>query len=78
MFKIITIPFDEGKECFLEDEVNKFCLNKIIKSFEAEFFQSRKGIFWTIFLECEPVLYESARSVGLYSVDRLLFERLRE
>ena len=29
-FKIITIPFEAGKDSFVEEDLNKFCLNKRI------------------------------------------------
>jgi hypothetical protein len=34
-FKIITIPFDPEKECFLEQDLNDFCLNKKLRLFEV-------------------------------------------
>ncbi len=42
-FKIITVPFDREKACFLEEELSKFCLNKTIRFYKPEFFQDGRG-----------------------------------
>ena len=55
-FKIITVPFSENKECFLEDELNQFLLSKNVKSWQAEFFSVNGKAYWTVFLEYETVL----------------------
>ena len=78
MFKIVTIPFDEGRRCFLEEELNKFCLNKTIKDYKAEFFQSSKDAYWTIFIEYETVLNDNVEDIAFTDAQKLLFERLRE
>ena len=45
MFKIITLPFYEGRKCFLEEEFNKFILNKIVRTYQAQFFVNAAGAF---------------------------------
>ena len=37
-FRIITISFDESKESFLEEELNKFTGNRKILNYKAELF----------------------------------------
>ena len=59
-YKIITVPFDREKSCFLEEGLNAFCLNKTVVSHKPEFFQDGSGSYWTIFLEYEPVLETGA------------------
>ena len=58
MFKIITIPFDRIKKGFDEDLLNRFILNKQVKSLQAEFFEDKEDKYWTIFLEYDPILQE--------------------
>ncbi len=78
-FKIITVPFDREKACFLEEELNKFCLNKTILSYKAEFFQNCTGAYWSVFIEYEQVL--EASDPGNYQLNapqQLLLTRLKE
>ncbi|MBI3756023.1 MAG: HRDC domain-containing protein [Deltaproteobacteria bacterium] len=77
-FKIITIPFEAEKESFLEEELNRFCLNRKIKNFKAEFFTSGSKAYWTIFLEYEEVLEPEKTDYGLTEPEKLLYQRLRE
>ena len=81
MFKILTVAFAEEKECFLEEELNRFCLKRIIKRYKTEFFQSTKGAYWSEFLEYETVHEEIGRAVKrqhLSKLERHFFEKLRE
>ncbi|MBU2552403.1 MAG: HRDC domain-containing protein [Proteobacteria bacterium] len=79
MFKVITIPFDRSKGGFDEEVLNRFVLNKHVKSHRAEFFQDAQGSYWTVFLEYDPALEKpSARETeGLDDSQKLLLERLR-
>jgi superfamily II DNA helicase RecQ len=78
-FKIITIPFNREKGCFLEEELNKFCLNKTVRSYEAKFFQDGGGAYWSVFLEYEEVLEASGvDDFRLNDSQQLLLKRLRE
>ena len=78
-FKIVTVPFDREKACFLEEELNKFCLNKSVLSHRAEFFQNTTGAYWSDFLEYEQVLRESAPGLPeLNAAEQLLLKRLKE
>jgi len=77
MFKIITIPFDEGRKCFLEEDFNKFILNKIVRTYQAQFFANAAGAFWTVFIDYDvPQGLESELS-GLNEAETPLFEKLR-
>ena len=51
MFRIITIPFDSDKGIFLEDDLNKFCMNKKVKSYKTEFFVKDSIPYWSVFTE---------------------------
>ena len=79
MFKIIAIPFDRIKKAFDEELLNRFTLNKQVKSHRAEFFQDGEDAYWTVFLEYDPLLEKPPeRSVeGLDEPQRMLLERIR-
>jgi len=77
--EIITIPFNPTTKGFHADELNKFCLNKKILGKRIEFFKDEKTVYWTVFIEYEPVLeYSSDEPRGLTEAGRLCYERLRE
>ena len=77
--EIITIPFNPATKGFHADELNKFCLNKKILEKRIEFFKDEKTVYWTVFIEYEPVLeYSSDEPKGLTEAGRLCYERLRE
>ena len=77
-FKIITIPFNQDKETFLEEEINNFCLNKKIKNYRVEFFNSSDKSYWTVFFEYETIIDESKPSVQFSEAEKLLFDKLKE
>lgn len=77
-FRILTIPFEPDKETFLEEDLNRFCLNKKIKTWQAEFFKTTKKAYWTVFLEYDEVLEPEKRKDQLTEPEKLLFQRLRE
>ena len=79
MFKIITIPFDRSKAGFDEDVLNRFILNKRLKSHRVEFFQDCEDIYWSVFLEYDPVLEKPSEkeTEDLDAAQTLLLERLR-
>ena len=77
-FRIITIPFDADKEFFSEDPLNKFCLNKKISSYSAEFFRTDGRAYWTVFIEYEIPLEDAGKPTDLNEPERLMFQRLRE
>ncbi len=77
-FGIITIPFDPEKECFLEEDLNNFCLNKKIKNFKAEFFMLKNKPYWTVFIEYEVVMDEDEREKSFSEAQSLLYQRLKE
>ncbi len=52
----------------MEEELNKFCLNKTIISYKTEFFQNGHGAYWSIFLEYEKVLEESGNNLAVESI----------
>jgi superfamily II DNA helicase RecQ len=77
-FRIITVPFDPGTGCLVEEELNRFCLNKRIVSSRAEFFTRHDGVYWTVFLEYEQVVENSSATDDFTDAQRLLFTRIRE
>jgi len=77
-FRIITIPFNKDKETFLEEEINNFCLNKKIKNYRVEFFNSSDKSYWTVFFEYETVIDESKPLIQFSEPEKLLFDKLKE
>ncbi len=78
-FKIITIPFDDEKEIFLEDSLNQFCLNKKILSRRIEFFNLNGKAYWTVFIEYDTVLEPLRDNIdGLNEADQMLYNRFRQ
>lgn len=77
-FKIITLPFEKKAQCFFEDALNAFCLNKIILAKKIRFFQDQNGAYWTVLIEYNEVLEKIQAAENLPEADKLLFERLRE
>ena len=64
-FRIITIPFDSARECFLEEELNSFCLNKRVNQYRIEFFKFGEKPYWSVFIEYETVLEDKPDKMGL-------------
>lgn len=88
-FKIITIPFDDSKELFLDDELNKFILNKKIISKKLEFFTYNSKPYWSVLLEYEHIHPVGAKHFSpdsnvkqtvenLSEPDKLLFQKLKD
>jgi superfamily II DNA helicase RecQ len=79
MFKILTIPFDRIKKGFDDESLNRFLINKQIKSYRAEFFQDGEEKFWTVFVEYEEILEKTSERTlqGLNEPQKLLLERLK-
>lgn len=80
MFKIITIPFNRNEQGFDTEILNKCLLNKLVKSYLAEFFQDGEKKYWTIFLEYDPVIKEISKPQELEELNdpqKLLFDRLK-
>jgi superfamily II DNA helicase RecQ len=79
MFKIIAIPFDRVKKTFDEAPLTGFILNKQVKSCRAEFFRNGEDVYWTVFLEYDPLLEKTPeRSLeGLDEPQKMLLDRLR-
>jgi superfamily II DNA helicase RecQ len=79
LFKIITIFFDKDKACFIEDELNQFCLNKKVKSYHAEFFKLEDQAYWTVFIAYEIVLEaKNERETSLSEEEKLLLQKFKE
>jgi len=79
MFKIITLPFDRTHKGFDDEFLNKWLLNKKLKSYKAEFFQDGEEKYWTILIEYDPVLKESSKNQeeGLDEPQIILLKRFK-
>ncbi len=82
MFRIITIPFDSDRCIFLEDDLNKFCMNKKVKSYKTEFFVKDSIPYWSVFTEYDLV-YEkennfNEKTIRMNEAETMLFQRLRD
>ncbi|MBA7669022.1 hypothetical protein ES703_77148 [subsurface metagenome] len=78
-FKIITISFDNEKESFLEEELNRFFLNKRILDYYVEFFSTFNKAYRTVFIEYEQVIDKESKEAGnLSEEEELFYKRLRE
>ena len=82
MIKIFTLPFSKNEETFFEDDLNQFLLNKKINAIKPEFFKCRENFYWTIFIDCDPVIDEktgkSKEQIKLDEKDELLLKRMKE
>jgi len=77
---IFTIPFDPETECFDDANFKAFLVNKRIKSMRPEFFQHGAKVYWTCFVQYEPVLEDlrpALSTPGLNEPQRMLFNKLR-
>ena len=76
---IFTLPFEPGKDIFDDAELNKFLLNKQIKSLRAEFFLYNDRPYWTVFVYYElHVSRDEKKFADLNDHQKLLYQRLRE
>jgi len=59
--------------------LNRFTLNKQVKSCRAEFFREGEDAYWTVFMEYDPLLEKAPeRSLeGLDEPQKMLMDRLR-
>lgn len=79
MFKIVTIPFNTKISAFDEETLNKFCLNKKIKNYRAEFFVFEGCPYWTLFLEYDMAVEHQNPDVtaDLNEEEKVIFEKLK-
>lgn len=76
---LFTIPFDPQNEVFADESLQKFLLNKQVKSIRPEFFSQNGRAYWTIYIEYDAVLPDTSRETdGMDEAQRLLYKRLRE
>ena len=78
--RIITVPFDSGKEIFQDEVLTRFLLNKRVETLKPEFFTLNGNAYWTVFLVYEPILDEMKNmgEKGMDQAQSLLFKRLRQ
>ena len=77
--RMFAIPFDPHQEVFHDDDLQKFLLNKQVKSIHPEFFRQQDRAYWAIYLEYDAVLKDTTSGTDAFDEpQRLLFKRLRE
>jgi len=77
--RILTIPFDAGKDVFNDEILTKFLLNKNLVRMSPEFFMLNNRPYWTVLVEYEIVVTDNiADKEGLNKVQKLLYQRLSE
>jgi superfamily II DNA helicase RecQ len=80
MFAIITIPYDRTAKSFDDEVLNRFFVNKQVKSHRAEFFMDNGNPCWTVFVEYENILEKEPSSPPPQPLNReqqALFDRLK-
>ena len=76
---MFAVPFDARQEIFHDEELQKFLLNKQVKSIRPEFFHQNGQAYWTIFIEYDLMLKAAPRDANvLDEPQRLLYQRFRE
>jgi superfamily II DNA helicase RecQ len=55
---ILTLPFDPNHQCFQDEDLKRFLLNKRVRSLQPAFFQYDGHPYWTVLVEYEPLLTE--------------------
>jgi len=75
MFEILTIPFDRKQGCFDPDVIKDVTINKKVLHWQAHFFQSDGNIYWTVFLEYDPLLKDNPL-VSLSDAQQHLYRNL--
>lgn len=77
-YQIITVPFQEESQVFHPDALNTFVCNTRILQQQVEFFRSGNTVYWTVFLEYEPILEHEQRRSALTEAGQACYDRLRE
>ncbi len=79
-FRIITVPFDNEREVFPDNELNNFLLDKKVRSYRVEFFIHAGRPYWSVFLEYEEIEDRSVEKLtqSLNERQKLIFERLKD
>jgi len=79
-FRIITVPFDNDRGVFPDNELNTFLLDKKVRSYRVEFFIHAGRPYWSVFLEYEEVEDRSVEKLtqALDERQKLVFERLKD
>ncbi len=79
-FRIVTVPFDNDRGVFPDNELNTFLLDKKVRSYRVEFFIHAGMPYWSVFLEYEEVEDKSVEKLtqALDERQKLVFERLKD
>lgn len=80
-FKILTIKFDSEKELFIDEEIDKFLINKKLKSYEVRFFSEKNSHYWTLFIEYDEIIDKKNRTpevIKLTDEEKHFLLRLKE
>lgn len=78
MIKIITVHYNEKIQGFNDEEINKFCINKVVKSMKYKFVNELELKYWTVFIEYEELggVIEKTE-VNLSDADKIFLEKLK-
>ncbi len=79
-FRVLTVPFDPDAGCFHDEDLNRFCLNKRVKTSKSAFFQHEGEPYWTVFVEYELPTADEAQSgdsIQLTARQELLLKRIK-
>jgi superfamily II DNA helicase RecQ len=77
--RMFAIPFDSHQEVFHDDDLQKFLLNKQVRTIQSEFFRQHDRAYWAIYIEYDAVLKDAAQEADTFDEpQRLLFKRFRE
>jgi len=79
-FRIVTVPFDNERGVFPDNELNNFLLDKKVRSYRVEFFIHAGRIYWSVFVEYEEKEDRNVEKLTqtLDERQKLSFERLKE
>ena len=74
---VLTLSFDLERKCFPREELEDFCMNKIVHSVEGNFFEQDGHPYWTVLIRYERVLAKENSLEQLSPAEKLAYEKLR-
>ncbi len=81
MIKIITLAFEPENQCFNDEALQRFLAGKQIKKIQPEFFNLDGQVYWTVWIEYEPLITELEKpklDKDFNSVQQQLFSQLQQ
>jgi len=69
-FRIVTVPFDNERGVFPDNELNTFLLGKKVENYRVDFFQVDWRQYWSTFQLTKPLTRADGKPIGrLYGHD---------